>query len=131
MPARKITDEQIDQLVALREKGKSLKEISVKLDIPFSTVSTYCLKLGADAPQTRSVVLEHTGKMVAIRNGRQVRRFTKEEDALITRLSLEGKGNLEIANLTGRNHSSIHNRLMALARHEERKEQAALLIAAE
>jgi hypothetical protein len=60
-----------------------------------------------------------------VRKGRPVRPFTPEEDALITRLSIEGLSPSEIGRRVDRKPNSITGRLATLARIDELQECAA------
>lgn len=83
-------------------------------------VDYHCLRRGAEIPKpNRSPMFK---KREERRGNHVVRRFTADEDAMILRMELEGRGVCEIARRLGRPHNSIIGRMMTLARQEERQE---------
>lgn len=125
MPKKKYTEDQIAEMCALREEGKTLGQIRMHfarkgVTISESAISWHCLVLGADLPagqRGRSTVRPGA---IEKRGGHVVRRFSKEEDARILQLEGEGRTGAEIARDLGRKRNSIVGRLATLARREER-----------
>lgn len=122
MSARKYSDDLIDEAARLREKGMSCAAIAKRLDMSVGAVSWHCLRLGADSPNTTANAPAKMHHSEVKRGNHIVRRFTPEEDQLITRMDMRGASLAEMSRATGRRHNSIRGRLMTLARHEDRKE---------
>lgn len=125
----RLTDAQLDTIVAMRENGATYEEIGKAVNRSADAIHWHCMKLGADSPRSRWRSWDTVqGPMVVSRANHVVRRFTPEEDEKLLRLEAQGFRVIEIARQLGRRHNSITGRLMALARREERKlqvEQAA------
>ncbi|MGV7034894.1 helix-turn-helix domain-containing protein [Methylobacterium symbioticum] len=124
MPARRLTPEQCEQIAALRETGMSYGRIARKFGCSESTVYWKCLALGAEPPSPQPLTARALGPAVAIRNGREIRRFTAEDDAKLLAMEAEGKRIADMARALGRQSNSVRARLMTLARHEARAEAA-------
>lgn len=124
MARAKYNDHHFEIMVEMREQGKSVGQIALKLDMSASSVSWHCLRLGADSPKTSTKVPKRVGPMTAIRNGKIVRRFTQAEDQTLLELESQGKTLSEIARSLGRKRNSILGRLMTLARRDQRIENA-------
>lgn len=126
MASRKYSNETLEAIAEMRESGMSLGAIAKHFGVSRSVVSWHCLRLGADSPETEARALPPTpGPMVILRGGREMRRFTPEEDARLRRMAADGVRVSEMARALGRATSSIHGRLATLARHDERAQRAA------
>lgn len=121
MPGKKYTEEQINQVLELRERGLSYGQVAIKTGVHYKSVQRYCLHNGVDAPGEPMI---HKGPPEYFRNGKKVTFFTPEEDALIVKWDMEGMFRSEMAKRLNRAPSSIKNRLASLARQEARKEAA-------
>ncbi len=122
MPAPKYTQDQFDEMAALRKQGLSHRAIGVRLGMSASAVSWHCLRLGADSPNTKTNLPANGGPMSCTRNGVFVRRFTKEEDRKLLGMEATGASVAQMAKQLGRRWNSTRGRLMTLARHQERAE---------
>jgi len=123
MPARTLTDEQIDQMADWREAGHSYAWIAHRLGLSPGAIRWQCLRVGADRPDGHTIAPSKQ-PMVMLRNGNEVRRFTAAEDALILRRKDEGASNTEIARELGRKAHSVLGRVMTLGMHADRQERA-------
>jgi len=124
MPARRFTPEQHEQIAEMRERGASYGQIGLAIGCSESTAYWICLKYGADRPGAKPLAARALGPQVVIRKGREVRRYSAEDDARLLALEAEGKGDSEIGHIIGRRPNSVRARLMTLARHEARSEAA-------
>ena len=121
VPARKYTDEQLDEAARLREAGMSINAIGKRLGMSPGSVSWHCLKLGADSPTTATNVPDYSGPMIMRRGDHLVKRFTPEEDARLLQMDIDGERVCDMARAIGRPANSVRGRLMTLARREERE----------
>jgi DNA-binding CsgD family transcriptional regulator len=124
MARRKITDEQIDRLIEMREHGASNERIAAEFNVSVSAVRWQCLKHAAEAPGRKQRPIVPKRVVVIQRGSHQVRRFTVDEDAKLRELEALGLSNAEIGRRLRRKPHSILGRLMTLARHEARAEGA-------
>ncbi len=124
MAHRKYSDHQITSAADLREQGQSIDKIAQRVGMSASSVYWHCLRLGADSPRAKGMP-RNVGNMVVKRGNHVVRRFTPEEDRQIVQMEADGCRLSEIARKLGRRRNSILGRLMTLARHEARAEEAA------
>lgn len=122
MPARKYSDQLLDEAARLRETGMSEAAIAKRLNMSLGAVSWHCLRLGADSPHTVRNISTTTGPMVVSRGGHIVRRFTPEEDKVLTEMDMAGERVCEMARRLNRKPNSVRGRLMTLARQEARRE---------
>ncbi|NIJ07200.1 hypothetical protein FHS31_000796 [Sphingomonas vulcanisoli] len=125
---RVLSDTQIDEAAALREKGWSLARIAQRfeargLKVSQSAIAWQLLRVGADLPAHRRGPIP--APRHCMRSGYPVRHFTPEEDAQLLALEAEGRRNGEIAKALGRRENSIRGRLMTLARRQARAEDVA------
>lgn len=125
MPARKYSDELLEQAAEMRERGLSYAQIGRDLGMSIGAVSWHCLRLGADSPNTRSNTQAPASPMVMARGNHVVRRFSEDEDRRLLELESQGLRICEIARLMNRKPNSLRGRLMTLARIDERREQSA------
>jgi len=122
MPKRKYSDALLEEAAYLREEGLSYSAIGRQLGISPDAAEFHCLRLGADSPKAARRKPHTRNVLQYTRAGRVVRRFTKEEDALLLRLEAEGLRFVEIARRMGRKSNSIQMRLRTLARQDARHE---------
>lgn len=128
MGRRILTDEQIDRVAAMRERGLSYAQISrimasQGVEVGVSTIQWQCFRVGAYPPP--SAFSGTAGKARTYeRNGKAVLPFTPEEDARLVHLEAKGLGMTEVARRMGRPRSSCIARLMRLARYEALQEAA-------
>ncbi|HEY8136234.1 MAG TPA: helix-turn-helix domain-containing protein [Methylocystis sp.] len=117
---RRLSDDDLTTIVALRERGWSYVRIGKKLNMSSSAISYHCLRLAAEPPKPAKCWDGVRGPATMVRNGFVLRRFTPEEDARLLELEREGKKVSQIAKALGRHRNSIQGRLMTLARRQER-----------
>lgn len=106
-----------------REQGRSYRWIGARLGYSPGLIRWNCLKVGADTPKGPQIAASKM-PMLTIRNGREVRRFTAEEDARLVRMDMEGATYSAIAKAMGRTRNSVTGRLMTLAMWDARREIA-------
>ncbi len=129
MGRRRLTDEQLDEMALLRERGWSFGRISEHfadkgLKLSPGAISWQCLRLGADAPpKFRGTCFQHDKPYQ--RGKHIVRPYTPEDDRILLALEGEGLGDSEIGRRLGRKPNSVRGRLMVLARREARAEETA------
>jgi transcriptional regulator len=124
MPRRRFTQEQLDDMATMRERGWSYNRIGSKLGMSANAVSWHCLRLCAEPPRPSKLGPIPTAPSVVARGNHLVRRFTQSDDAKLLQLEAEGLSISEIARRIGRRWNSTRGRLMTLARREERAERA-------
>ena len=124
MPGRKYTEAQAELAAELREQGMTITQISERTGMGPQSVQYHCLRLGADLPPDMREGRNCRQPELYFRNGNAVRRFTPEEDRQLLELAVKGTPVSEIARRIGRRPNSTKNRLMLLARHEARAEEA-------
>lgn len=120
MPAPKYDEATIDRPSSCASPARQGARLPQILGMTPGAVDYHCLRRGAEIPKpNRSPMFK---KREERRGNHVVRRFTADEDAMILRMELEGRGVCEIARRLGRPHNSIIGRMMTLARQEERQE---------
>lgn len=129
MSKRILSDDQIEKMADLRERGWSCRRIADHFTangtpISVGSVSWQCLRVGADAPPQRRGKLTQPTETYE-RNGRIVRPFTEDDDALLRVLDMQGFKISVIARRMRRGSNSIRGRLYTLARRDARAEEAA------
>lgn len=133
---RILSDEAIAEMADLREAGRSYGFIQQHfaergVHISVQALRWQCLRVGADVPPRHRVPMPHQAGQTlhVIRGGKPfvLRRFTAEEDRLILRLEAQGVGYAEIGRCLSpaRPFNSIKGRVLTLARHQARAEEAA------
>lgn len=115
---RTLSEEQIERIIALREKGRGYGAISKEIGCGVSTVHWHCLKNGVIPPHGTKIRRASHHQRTVMRSGRVVRMFTTEEDALIKALDIQGYKPGVIAKRLKRRRNSVIGRLMTLARHD-------------
>ena len=115
----KLTQEEKSKILALREKGRSIASIAQEIGCSVGAVGYHCLRNNAEPPKT-TFPLNPNFPAVVTRNGREVRRFTPDEDRQLIELDRQGLSYSEIGRRLNRLHNSIIYRLCILARREER-----------
>lgn len=124
MPAPKYSQETLDEAARLRETGLSLTRIAEQLSMSPGAVYWHCLRLGADAPKAKPLSARALGPAEMRRGNHVLRRFTAEEDARLLEMEATGARVFEIARALKRKPNSVRGRMMTLARHEARQEEA-------
>lgn len=115
----KLTQEQVEQIAELRERGWSYGRLAQKFGVSDGAIHYQCLKQGAYTPKTRGKIDVSRQPPIKAKDGRTQRRFTPAEDEQMQALSLEGLSPIKVAERMGRAPTSIRIRLMTLALHEE------------
>lgn len=116
MPVRKVTDEQIDRMIKMREAGRSTGTIARIVGVSPGTVDYHCIRLGVVDPNRHHLA---PGRRAFMRNGFPVRPFTLADDIEIQRLSREQVPVSDIARRVGRRPHSVQHRLYMLAMRED------------
>lgn len=124
MGRRIITDDQLGQLVELRERGFSHRQIiewfaARGIAVSSGLVQWHCLRLGAEKPGPPPAPYVIRAR---VRGGHVVRPFTPEEDAVLLELAVTEPNRAEIARRLGRARNTVVTRLMTLARRDARGE---------
>lgn len=122
MGGRKLSRSEIERIPQMREDGMTYRAISKEMGVSESNVYWHCITLGAESPNISRPLGEYSGPMAIRRGARLVRRFTPDEDRRLIDLANEGLSTTEISRKIGRQWSSTHMRLAALARREARLE---------
>lgn len=125
---RILSDEQLDTMAELRERGWSFLRISEWFTargtaISQGSVAWQCLRLGVDSP--KSAASNYRGPNAGRtyqRHGKAVRAFTPDEDARLLALEAQGMPLNQIAVQIGRAGNSVRGRLYTLARYSARAE---------
>lgn len=117
MGTPRMTEAMIEEACTLREAGRTIGSIALRLGVKDKTVDYHLRKNGAFPPGWK-----HLGdrrrpenRSFVDRLGRTVRAFTPEEDRQLQKLAREGLGNAAIGRELGRRPNSIRARLTALA----------------
>lgn len=112
------TEAQKQAIFDLRTRGWSIERIARKLGKSTSTVSYWCLSMGAE-PEGRGPILPPAWG-IRLRNGQPVLPFAPQEDAVLLAASAEGASYAEMSRrLPGRTQGSCRYRLYTLARRDE------------
>lgn len=129
MGSRILSDAQIEEMCELREKGWGIDRIAAHFTahgtkISGNAINWQCMLNGADVPiHLRG---KHTQASAPFRRGDHIiRPYTKDDDALLRVLDMQGFKVATIARRMGRKHNSIRGRLLTLARMDARAEEAA------
>jgi hypothetical protein len=125
--SRILTDGQIAEMSALRERGWSCARIAEHFAAKGTRVSQgavawQCLRAGADAP-LRLRGRSHPAAQPYMRNGRQVRPYTASDDVKLLEMEAAGSTLAAMSKALGRKNNSILGRLMTLARQQARAEE--------
>lgn len=126
---RILSEAQVEEMAALRERGKSAGQIAeyfAKQGVKVSegAIHWQCLRVGADAPMRLRG--KSTQPSAPYQRGNHiVRPFTAEDDALLRVLDMQGFKLSVIARRMGRGPNSIRGRLLTLARLDAREEDKA------
>ncbi|MDI7773756.1 hypothetical protein [Asticcacaulis sp. EMRT-3] len=123
---RRLSDAQIDEVVALREAGWTMTAIAARFGVKKSLIEWHCLRLGAEPPD-RLYALRRVPEQPSayVRAGRLVRLYTRTEDERLLALACAGQSQSRIAQALRRSVNSVTGRLMILARREARAERQA------
>lgn len=122
----RLTEQDFDQIVAMRERGCGYAEIGRAIGCSASAVSWHCLRLAVDPPKPYPLRPDyHRTCPIVQRRGHVVRAFTPDEDARLIALDAQGLSYGEIGRALGRRANSIRGRLMTLARRDDRAERGA------
>ena len=115
-----ITDEKLEKIIRMRERGASMAAIGRAVGMSLGAVNWHCLKEGIEPPNPKDLREHKIGPLVVKRGNHLVRRFTAEEDRQLLELEAKGLKKSEIAKAMGRKSNTITGRLRTLARREER-----------
>lgn len=116
---RKLTDAQIEDVIAKRERGWSYRRLAGANGVSAGAIHYQCLKHGAVSPRQRRRPVPTEPSSFVARDGRTQRKFTQAEDARLLELESQGLNHRQIAGALGRAITSVRIRLMTLAIHED------------
>lgn len=119
MPRAKLTQQQLDQAIVERERGRSCATIAKRFGVSRGAINYQCLKAGAVSPNQRRTPTPIEASSFVGRDGRTFRTFTQEDDDRLLQLRLAGMKPSQIAREMGRGNTSIRMRLLLLAAREE------------
>lgn len=75
-----MTDNEKTKIIELRKKGYGYGQISIELNIPRSSVSTFCKRHGIDADIIdRFVLCKNCNKLIMLENKKKPKRFCSNE----------------------------------------------------
>jgi hypothetical protein len=119
---RILSDEQLDEMVELRESGRSIQQIADHFTalgtvISAGSINWQLTRLGIYGPKGLGRLPQARSDFVR-RAGHTVRLFTPEEDEQLLELEASGENYSAIAKKVGRKPNSIRGRLYTLARRE-------------
>jgi hypothetical protein len=117
--AKKLTVEQIDQLLTWREAGRGYRTIARRLKVSAGAVYSHCLKNGVSSPGQRFDPIPTEASQFVAGDGRTQRKFTVDDDARLLELEATGMAYKAIGREMGRPYTSVRIRLMSLAMREE------------
>lgn len=123
MPGRRLlSDDQLADMVAMREAGRTAQQIANHFTaqgtaIKASTIDWHCLRLGVTSPRGARQLAPPDRRPVW-RGGHIVRPYTAEDDRLLLELEAAGVGRTEMCRRLGRKSNSITARLCTLARRD-------------
>ena len=121
-----LTQDELDRIVAMREKGYGYAVIGKTIGCSPGAVSWHCARLGVEPPKIQwPLRVLRVGSNLPTtyeRKGRTVRLFTPEEDQTLLQMREDGHSITEICKKLDRRSNSVIGRLMALARREARNE---------
>ncbi len=116
---RSLTEDEVEQLVALREQGWGYSRIAGRLGVSPGAIHYQCLKHGAVSPRQRPRPVPDQAVTRQGRDGRSQTTFTRADDERLLQLEAQGLGYTAIARAIGRGHTSVRIRLMMLALRED------------
>lgn len=116
---RSLTEEQIEQLVAWRERGWGYSRIAGQLGVSPGAVHYQCLKHGAISPKQRARPVPDHATTRHGRDGRSQTTFTRVDDVRLLELEAAGLSYPAIGRAMGRAYTSVRIRLMMLALRED------------
>ncbi len=116
---RKLTDEQIAEIVELRERGRSYAQLGSRFSVSSGAILYQCLKHGAVSPRQRRVPTPEHSTIRRLSDGRIQRTFCRADDARLLELERQGLNYGEISRTMGRAPTSVRIRLMMLAMRED------------
>lgn len=127
MARRRITEEQLERAIALRERGWSLRRIAELIGACSpQALSWHFLARAVDPPKPAALRVDFHLRCPVMKRGAHVMRaFTPDDDARLIELERQGATVSAIGRALGRKPNSIKGRLMTLARREERAERQA------
>jgi|GEM_PF-1994155 len=118
-PYRKLTDDQIADLIERRERGWSYKRLAQRCGVSPGAIHYQCLKHGAVSPNQRQRPVPTEAGQRQLRNGRVQRLFTVDDDRQLLDLERSGMTYKAISREIGRAYTSVRIRLMTLALRED------------
>lgn len=118
-----LTDDQLDRMAEMRERGLGYARIAEILNVSQDAVEWQCLRLGALPPPERRYSPNRRSPVYQ-RGNVTVRAYTPFEDARLLALAPVVTSRAEIARRLGRSRNSVVGRLLTLARRDAMDEAA-------
>lgn len=119
-----LTQAEIETAVAMREAGRTMGQIALKLGCSVGSVSWALLRLGVDLHADRPLPEVPVEPVIRGRGRHVFRLYTQAEDQQLLALEAEGLNASQIGRRLGRRTNSIVGRLATLARRDARAERA-------
>lgn len=115
----RLTPEQLRRIVELRDRHWSMDAIAVELGCSFATIAYHLLKLGHEL--SRPAPLPKARRSISsVRNGREVRPFTADEDRHLLEMARRQASYSDMARALDRRPHTCADRLRRLYRHIDR-----------
>lgn len=121
----KLTEEGAARLERLRQRGWSYASIGREVGLSASAVHYQCLIRGLVSPNQRGKTGCKGPAEMTYRDGRQMRRFTPEDETRMLELEAQGLSVGQIAKAMGRAQTSVRIKLLMLAHRQEVLAEAA------
>lgn len=113
----KLSQEQVDQIAELREKGYSYRRLAEKFGVSTGAIHYRCLRVGALSP--RSLPIDYPARRATGYGfGKVVRHFSPEDDRRLLDLEREGASLNQMVEQLGRARTTVRIRLLTLAAKE-------------
>lgn len=125
MPRARLSEDELERVAALRERGLSYGQIARKIGCSEGSVGWALLKLGIDIHQDKPLKPVPVSAAPIKRGKHLVRPFTQDEDARLLALEATGMKTHAIARSLGRRNNSVIGRMRTLARRQAREEAQA------
>lgn len=117
----RLSQEQIERAIAMREKVRSLECIGRAIGCSGKVLSWHFLKWAVDPPKPAPLRLDYHLRCPTMKRGNHiVRAYTPEDDATLLELERQGWTDSQIGRALNRRPNSVRGRLMTLAWREER-----------
>lgn len=120
----KFTDDDFMIMADMRERGFTQEQIARGFNCSANNIHWHCLKQGIEGSRLGRTQPPAKEPTQVKRGNHVVRRFTEAEDKILREMSERGAKVHEMAKALNRRPNSIDGRLMTIARHDERADNA-------